>query len=116
VEGSGTLTAVGASYLEVRPPAFPIQHAFSVAGRIRAPEDTEPIALVIRINPPGNMNIVLNGTLTPGAESVRYDGKVAIVFAATVSIALAAPGLCEVFIDVDGRQQRRLAFSIVAPQ
>lgn len=114
---SGTLTAVGASYLEVRPPAFPAQHSFSVAGRIRAPEDTQAIGLVIRINPPpGNMNIVLNGTLTPGAETVKYDGKLAVLFTATASIALAAPGLCEIFIEVDGQQQRRLAFSVVAPQ
>jgi hypothetical protein len=113
---NGKLTAVGASYLDVRPPAFPAQHSFSVAGRIRAPDDTAAIALVIRINPPGNMNIVINGTLTPGAETVKYDGKLAILFAATASITLLAPGLCEIFIDVDGQQQRRLAFNIVAPQ
>jgi hypothetical protein len=113
---SGKLTAVGASYLEVRPPTFPVPHSFSIAGRIRAPEDTEAIGLVIRINPPGNMNIVFNGTLTPGADSVRYDGKEAVLFAATASIVLATPGLCEIFIDVDGLEQRRLAFNIVAPQ
>lgn len=112
---SGKLTAVGASYLQVQPPAFPAQHAFAVAGRIRAPEDTTSIALTIRINAPGNMNIVINGTLDPGAETIRYDGKLAVLFAATASIIVAAPGLCEIFIDVDGQQQRRLAFTVVAP-
>jgi hypothetical protein len=113
---NGKLTAVGASYLEVRTPAFPVQHSFSVAGRIRAPEDTTAIALLIRINPPGNMNIVVNGTLTPDAETVRYDGKLAVLFAATTSMTLVGPGLCEIFVDIDGQQQRRLAFNIVAPQ
>jgi hypothetical protein len=61
VELSGTLTAIGASYLEVRPLVFPAQHPFSIAGRIRAPEDTAAINLVIRINPPGNMNVVSQG-------------------------------------------------------
>jgi hypothetical protein len=115
VEVSGTLTAVGASYLEVRPLGFPAQHAFSIAGRIRAPEEVEAINLVIRINPPGDMNVVINGTLVPGPDAVRYAGKVAVLFAANTVILLAAPGLCEIFIDVDGQEQRRLAFNIVAP-
>ncbi len=112
---AGKLTAVGASYIEVRPPSFPAQHSLAVAGRLRAPEDTEAIDLVIRIDPPGNMNIVINGTLTPGTETAKYDGKLAVLFAATALIPLTAPGLCEIFIDVDGQQQRRLAFNIVAP-
>jgi hypothetical protein len=116
VEVSGTLTAIGASYLEVRPLGFPAQHPFSVAGRIRAPEDAETINLTIRINPPGNMNVVINGSLVPGPESVKYDGKVALLFAASASIMLTTPGLCEIFIDVDGQEQRRLAFNIVAPK
>jgi hypothetical protein len=46
---------------------------------------------------------------------VRYDGKVAVLFAANAGLLLTAPGLCEIFIDVDGQEQRRLAFNIVAP-
>ncbi|ORV89417.1 hypothetical protein AWC08_21895 [Mycobacterium gordonae] len=115
VEASGTLTAIGASYLEVRPPGLPAQHSLAIAGRVRAPEDTQSIELLIRINPPGPMNIEINGTLTPGPEPVRYDGKVAVLFTAMSVIPLVAPGLCEIFIDIDGREQRRLAFNIVAP-
>jgi hypothetical protein len=94
---------------------LPVAHMFSVAGRVRAPEDTEAIELSIRIEPPGAMKIVIAGTLNPGPETIRYDGKLAILFAASASIMLTAPGLCEIFIDVDGEQQRRLAFRIVAP-
>jgi hypothetical protein len=113
----GKLTAVGASYIEVRPPAFPAPHFLSIAGRIRAPEDTEAIGLTIRINPPGNLNVVIDGSIvTTGPETVRYDGKLAVLFTASASIMLTAEGLCEIFIDVDKVQQRRLAFRVVAPQ
>jgi hypothetical protein len=113
---NGKLTAVGASYLDVRPRAFPAGHSFSVAGRIRAPEGTESIGLKIRINVPGTVNIVLDGTLNPGPETTPYDGKIGVLFAASASILLGAEGLCEIFIDIDGDEQRRLAFSVIAPQ
>jgi hypothetical protein len=113
---SGKLTAVGASYTDVRPPVFPATHYLSVAGRVRAPEDTKAIGLTIRINPPGGLNIVLDGIVdTTGPENIRYDGKVAVLFAASASIALVAEGLCEIFIDIDKVQQRRLAFLVIAP-
>lgn len=113
---AGKLTAVGAGYLDIRPPTLPAQHILFIAGRIRAPEDTESIALTIRINPPGNVNIVLDGTITVGPEEPRYDGKVAVMFAASAAIPLPSAGLCEIFVDVDGKQERRLAFAIIAPQ
>jgi hypothetical protein len=47
VEG-GKLTAIGASYMQITPPAFPVAHYLSVAGRIRAPEDTETGAIPTR--------------------------------------------------------------------
>ncbi|VBA61220.1 hypothetical protein LAUMK41_04596 [Mycobacterium attenuatum] len=113
---AGKLTAVGASYIDIRPLTLPAQHIVYIAGRIRAPEDAESIALKIRINPPGNMNIVLDGTITIGAEEPRYDGKVAVMFAASAVIPLVSAGLCEIFVDVDEVEQRRLAFAIITPQ
>lgn len=113
---NGKLTAVGASFIDVRPPTLGTPYFFSVAGRIRAPEDTEDIGLTIRINPPGNaMNVVLDGVIKPGPDSVRYDGKVGVLFSASASIMLVADGLCEIFIDVDQVQRRRLAFRVIAP-
>ncbi|MGO9100108.1 MAG: DUF6941 family protein [Mycobacterium sp.] len=113
---AGKLTAVGASYIDIRPPALPAQHMVFVAGRIRAPEDTESIGLRIRINPPGNVNIILDGAVGVGADIPRYDGKVAVLFAASAAVALVTEGLCEIFVDIDGEEQRRLAFAIIAPQ
>lgn len=113
---NGKLTAVGASYIDVRPPVLPVSQALSVAGRVRAPENTEAINLTIRVNPPGNaMNMVLDWQMQPGPETVRYDGKIGLLFAISFPVTLAAEGLCEIFIDIDKVQERRLAFRVVAP-
>jgi Family of unknown function (DUF6941) len=113
---AGKLTAVGASYADIHPPALPAQHILFIAGRLRGPEDTESIALKIRIDPPGDMNIVLDGTVTVGQELPRYDGKVGVLFAASAAVPLIRAGLCEIFVGVDGHEERRLAFAIIAPQ
>ncbi|MGO9382181.1 MAG: DUF6941 family protein [Mycobacterium sp.] len=114
---NGKLTAVGASYIDVRPPVLPAPHTLSVAGRIRAPEDTKAVGLTIRVNPPGNaMNMVVDWQMEPGPETVPYDGKIGVLFAVSAAILLTTEGLCEVFIDVDKVRQRRLAFRVVAPQ
>lgn len=113
---AGKLTAVGASYLDIRPPVLPAQHILFIAGRVRAPEDTESIGLKLRINPPGDVSIVLDGRITIGSEEPRYDGKVAVMFAASAAVPLLSAGLCEIFVDIDEVQQRRLAFAIIAPQ
>jgi hypothetical protein len=114
---NGKLTAVGASYIDVRPGILPTQQLLAVAGRVRAPEDVEVIGLRIRINPPGNaMNIIVTGELRPGPETVRYDGKLGVLFALSAPVTLTTEGLCEIFIDVDEVEQRRLAFRVIAPQ
>jgi hypothetical protein len=114
---NGKLTAVGASYIDVRPPALPAPHTLSVAGRIRAPEDTKTIGLTIRVNPPGGaINMVVDWSMQPGPEAVRYDGKIGVLFAVSTAVLLTTEGLCEIFIDVDKVQQRRLAFRVIAPQ
>ncbi|OBI23831.1 hypothetical protein [Mycobacterium sp. E2238] len=115
VEG-GKLTAVGASYIDIRPPTLPAQHILYLAGRVRAPEDTETIILKLRIDPPGNVNIVIDGTITIGPEDPRYAGKVAAMFAASAAVPLLSAGLCEISVEVDGVPQRRLAYEIIAPQ
>jgi hypothetical protein len=115
---NGKLTAIGASYIDIRPPVLPIQHLLSIAGRARAPEDTEVIGFSININPPGNaMNFVLAGEMRPDAgDSVRYDGKVGVLFAFSIPITLTVEGLCEIFVKIDDAEPRRLAFRVVAPQ
>jgi hypothetical protein len=113
---NGKLTAVGASYIDVRPPVFPAAHSLSVAGRIRAPEGTDAIDLRVRIIPPGNaMNIALQWSMQPGPETVPYDGKIGVLFAVSAGIAFVAEGLCEIFVDIDNVQQRRLASRVNLP-
>jgi hypothetical protein len=50
---AGKLTVVGASYTYFSPPAFPVQHSFAIAGRVRAPEETTSIDMAARIVTPG---------------------------------------------------------------
>lgn len=110
---AGKLTALGASYTKLRTAAFPVNHTFSIAGRVRAPEDTEAIALVLRVVTPGPaMNIEFHWTVNPGPESDRYDGKVGVLFALGTSVAILEAGLVEIFIEVDGVPARRLAFDV----
>jgi hypothetical protein len=115
---AGKLTVVGASFHDIRPPSLPVHHLLFVAGRVRAPEDTETIGIRIRINPPGSdVNVVVDGTVTVGDDpATRYDGKVGVLFTAGVPVPLAAEGLCEIFVDIDEVEQRRLAFEVIAPQ
>ena len=73
--------------------------------------------MTIRVNPPGNaMSMVVDWSMQPGPETDRYDGKIGVLFAVSTAIFLTTDGLCEIFIDVDKVQQRRLAFRVVAPQ
>jgi hypothetical protein len=39
-----------------------------------------------------------------------------MLFAINTAVVLITTGLCEVFIEVDGVQQRRLAFDVLAPK
>ncbi|AXK88622.1 hypothetical protein SAMN05421776_12331 [Nocardia farcinica] len=114
VEG-GKLTAVGASYTMVAVSTFPVQHAFAVAGRVRAPEETETIEVSITVKPPREApEVIMRGTLLSHRNHVTvYDGKIGIVFAAQNVIQLTGPGLVEVFVDVDGQRERRLAFEVL---
>lgn len=113
----GKLTVVGASYTKVRVASFPAGHLLAVAGRLRAPEDVDTIAALVRIKTPSVNSPLLEFRLElhPGPESDRYDGKVAILFALNTSLILTEPGLCEITFDVDGVRQRRLAFEVVGP-
>jgi hypothetical protein len=113
----GKLTAVGASYTDVRALTFPIHHLLAIAGRIRAPEDAGEIIMIVRVNVPGenSPSMEFRYTFTPGPESARYDGKVGILFALNTSLILTEPGLCEITFDVDGSRQRRLAFDVLGP-
>lgn len=115
---NGKLTAVGASYIDVQPSMLPVTQSLSIAGRVRAPEETKAINLTIRVKPPGDNagQMTFDWLMQPGPETPRYDGKMGVLFAISFPLTLSAEGLCEIFIDIDKVQQRRLAFRVVAPQ
>lgn len=111
---SGKLTAVGASFTDLHVPAVPTARYIAIAGRIRAPEETQEIDLKITIVPPGDApRISASGTLGRDDDFAVYDGKVAVVFAVANTIPFKNAGLYEVLITVDGTHERRLAFEVV---
>jgi hypothetical protein len=110
----GKLTAVNASFIHAKI-AVPTLFPFAIAGRVRAPADAGDVHLAIRFVPPGpNIAITWQLGLNTKGHPV-YDGKVGILFAVRATTTLAAHGLYQVFIDVDDKEARRLAFEAIAP-
>lgn len=113
----GTITAIGASFTEVKADSFPGVVDIAVAGRVRRTEDSEAPELSISISAPsdaGDPQIEFDFKLENEDDAVRYDGKVASVFVFRGPIYIAEPGLYECNIGIDGRQARRLAFEVVS--
>lgn len=113
----GTITAIGASFTEVKAVSFPSVVDIAVAGRVRRPEDSEAPELSISISGPsdnGDPQIEFDFKLENEDDAVRYDGKVASVFVFRGPIYIAEPGLYECNIGIDGEQARRLAFEVIA--
>ncbi|MGW4365377.1 DUF6941 family protein [Nocardia takedensis] len=110
---SGKLTAVGASYTQVSVASFPATHSLALGGRVRAAGGTQQVDLQVAVRPPADgPAVVINGTLTPNGDTAVYEDKIGIVFAVVTILHITGPGLVEVFIDIDGERQRRLAFNV----
>lgn len=112
----GTITAIGASFTEVKATAFPSVVDIAVAGRIRWPEDEDAPELSISIRGPGETvepQIEFDFNLEREENAVRYDGKVASVFVFRGPVLITDRGLYECFIKSDGKPVRRLAFEVV---
>ena len=113
----GTITAIGASFTEVKADSFPGVVDIAVAGRVRRTADSEAPELSISIGGPsdaGDPQIEFDFKLENEDDAVRYDGKVASVFVFRGPIYIAKPGLYECNIGIDGQQARRLAFEVVS--
>lgn len=109
----GKLTAVNASFLDVKT-TIPAVFQFAVAGRVRAPADTEQVLLAVKLVSTDNATFAWNSELSPQGLPV-YDGKVGILFAVRLGIPITKHGLFVVTIDVDGKEARRLAFEAAEP-
>lgn len=111
---NGTITAVGASFTQVKAHGFPAYLNICAAGRVRRGEGEPDPSLRLSIVPPGGENILeMSFMLTSTEGAVVYDNKVANVFAVSAPISLTQAGLCEVNIYLNHEHVRRLAFEVM---
>lgn len=112
VEG-GKISALGASYTHAVVDELPAGWLTTVVGRVRIAEDEAPVSLRIEVAPPGNMlRLRTENTLDRAAGVRPYDGKVGLLFAATLQLPITASGLCTFDIYVNESHARRLAFEV----
>lgn len=108
----GKLTAVGASFVQLRAP-LPFVRAVTVAGRIRTPQDGPDIELSAEFVAPGDSPVFRSSTtLTHAVSSQRYADKVGILFVVTQQLRFTEPGLCAVKLRLDGEDVRTLKFEV----
>lgn len=112
-EATGTLTAVGISFTQLRVPSIPAIHILSVAGRIRCRIDEKPL-LKISINSQ-NKSTEITGEMHAEniGKLIPYDkDKVGLLFAANIPTPITESGVYEVHIQVDGIEVRCLKFEV----
>ncbi|RMD17138.1 DUF6941 family protein [Corynebacterium gottingense] len=113
----GTITAIGASFTEVKASTFPSVVDIAIAGRIRRPEGDDAPDISISISSPSNRDepqIEFDFKLENEDDAVRYDGKVASVFVFRGPVYIDTLGLYECSVRIDGKHARRLAFEVVS--
>lgn len=112
----GRLTAVGASFTEVQASSSPSILELSVAGRVRWLDSDEPPTLRMALGKAGEQDgqLSLETMLEVDEHAVRYDGKVANVFAFRGPMYIGAPGIYECHIYLNDQHVRRLAFEAVS--
>ena len=111
IEG-GRLTAVGASFTHMMVSALPSQASFAVAGRVRAPEGTPGFDLRLVITGPEQAwGLSLSGYIEAN-DSLPYDGKIGMLFAARLNVALTTRGVHAVEVHVNDEHVRTLKFAV----
>lgn len=112
------LTMVGASFTQLFTAQFPVNLSFSVAGRVRVPDEMPGFNFDITArlpNIPGEeaFEMQINGHYFTDPNVHRYAGKHGMLFAVGMNIPAFSPGIAEIFIDLQGKRVRRLAFDIL---
>lgn len=112
----GKLSAIGASFTHIAAVTFPSALQTSIAGRVRTSLNEGPIALGVKITPPGGeYEIEFSGMLSPGDTIRPYAGdRLGVLFAFNAGIPLPSAGLYEVTLSIEGQTVRRLAFDVEA--
>lgn len=110
----GKLSAIGASFTHVVAVAIPTSMSIGIAGRIRTTSSERTAALTVRITAPDDgFDIELSGVVA-AADAVRpyADGKLGLLFALNAQVPIMSEGLYTFDIEVNGKNSRRLAFSV----
>lgn len=114
---SGKLNVMGASYTHLLVDTLPSIHTIAVAGRVRAPRDSEPVEVsLVFTSPAGDSRYSIEGSidLEQTADMRPYGDRVGLLFASTLQALLPVEGLYEVLVKIEGVVVRRLAFSVEA--
>ncbi|WP_018296341.1 DUF6941 family protein [Corynebacterium lubricantis] len=108
----GTITAIGASFTEVKVDAFPVYMDIAVAGRVRKlVNDQAPTLRLEFVDTANEPLITVERVLEPDQDSVEYAGKTASVFAYRGPLPLNKPGLYQCKIYLNEILARELAFT-----
>jgi hypothetical protein len=112
---NGNLTAVNASFINIKTPA-PSVFTLAIAGRVRAPADAGDVRLDITFAVPSENGPTITWQLNVSTEgNPVYDNKVGILFAVRAAVPIPTHGLYVFTIDVDGKKARTLAFEALPP-
>jgi hypothetical protein len=115
VDGDGTLTVVGAHRAVVVTAALPAQQVLSVAGRLWMGRREPPAQLSLgAVTPDGEIPVVADWSLEPGAEQAEGSSRWSASFAVTVVAPLAVTGSYALVLSVNGDVARTLPFSVSA--
>ena len=110
---AGKLNIIGGGYTELTLDGLPHSGVVAVAGRIRAPSDTETITLEVTFEPPGGgANIRVSGIVEANEATHRYKDRIGILFALNQVLTFLEPGLCRIEIVLDGKSVKSLYFDV----
>jgi len=105
-----SLTVVDASFTRMIVGPAPSATGFSIAGRVRLDEESEPIQLSIQIDGPDeSLSLKLSTSISSdGAD--KYDGKAGVLFATQVHTPIPVHGLYAVTVFIGDTRVRTLKF------
>ncbi len=110
---NGSLTALDASFTEMRVPQTQQKIEFSLAGRIRADAQAQAVPLRIEVVLPGDYAVAVVDVALPTSNAVRYDGKAGVMFSFRFNLPAVNLGLHVIRVSVDGGTPRELKFDLI---
>ncbi|MFC0314466.1 DUF6941 family protein [Gordonia phosphorivorans] len=110
----GKITAVGASFIDMKVPSTPFAVSLCVAGRVRADEGFAPFDMALSFDLPGDSPVfTINGTIDSSMTDHVYDGKSAVLFCISQPLAILEPGLVTLTITLNEDVVRVLKFEVI---